>query len=162
MDELDIQLDWPLIRRHFGRSFGSSLHISIASLGAENQPLVTPIGSFFLNDDQSGFYFEKFASKLPKYSRIHRDVCVLGVDSNRWFWLKSLFRMQFERPPAIKLYGKLGEIRPATESEINRLKRRMRFTRWFKGHRYLWGSMQNVRVIHFERAEPIRLGKMTS
>ncbi|HIE41467.1 MAG TPA: pyridoxamine 5'-phosphate oxidase family protein [Candidatus Aenigmarchaeota archaeon] len=134
--------------------------MSIASVDANNHPTVTPIGSLFLNDNQTGFYFEKFPSKLPKHAEQNNSICVLGVNSNRWFWIKSLYKVVFKDPPAIKLYGTLGKRRKATEIETNRLARRMRATKRLEGHDYLWGEMCYVRDVAFTRVESIKLGKM--
>lgn len=158
---MNIIENWTDIRSHFTRSFRTSLHVSIASVDSNNHPSVTPIGSLFLNHDQTGFYFEKFPSKLPVHSKENNRICVLGVNSKSWFWLKSLFRGKFARPPAIKLYGTLGEKRTATPEEMYALKRRMRMTKGMKGHQYLWRDMQDVRLVSFDKAERIHLGKMT-
>jgi len=159
---MDIKSNWKNIRRHFSKGFKSSLHISIASVDSENNPTVTPIGSLFLNDNQTGFYFEKFPSKLPEHARQNNNICALAVNSSRWFWIKSLYKVEFKEYPAIKLYGTLGERRKATEKETMRLARRMRSTKRLKGHKYLWGKMEYVREIMFERAEKINIGKMTT
>lgn len=159
---MDIKTDWSKIRRHFTKSFRSNLYISIASVDLENNPTVTPIGSLFLNDNQTGFYFEKYPSKLPNHAKTNRNICALAVNSNRLFWLKSLFKGKFGDYPAIKLYGQLGERRKATEKETNRLNRRMKTTKGLKGNKYLWDEMEFVREITFEKAEKINLGKMTA
>ena len=153
--------NWDKIRKHFSNSFSSSLHVSIASVDSDNNPTTTPIGSLFLNLDQTGFYFEKYPSKLPKHSKSNKNICVLGVNSSKWFWAKSLFIGRFPDYPAIKLYGKLGEKRKASEIEIRGLKRRLRTTKRLKGHKYLWDQVEFVREITFTRAEKINLGKMT-
>ncbi|MEX0362079.1 MAG: pyridoxamine 5'-phosphate oxidase family protein [Allomuricauda sp.] len=158
---MDIKENWKVIRNHFNKSFSSNFHISIASVDSENNPTVTPIGSLFLNDNQTGFYFEKFPSKLPKHARTNPNVCLLGVNSGRMFWIKALFKNKFSDYPAIKLYGKLGEKREATEKEIKRLNRRMKVTKGLKGNATLWGDMQFVREIKLTRAEKVNLGKMT-
>ena len=158
---MDIIQNWPEIRTHFSRSFGSSLHVSIASLDENNHPTCTPIGSLFLNKDQSGFYFEKYPSKLPRNASNRPEVCILAVNSSRWFWLKSLFLGQFPAYPAIKLHGKLGKRRKGKETELKAFQKRMRMTKLLKGHHYLWSDMEYVRDIHFTRAEKINLGKMT-
>ena len=62
---MDIHSDWNIIRNHFNKSFRTNFHVSIATVDSENNPTVTPIGSLFLNDNQTGFYFEKYPSKLP-------------------------------------------------------------------------------------------------
>ena len=158
---MDLSSNWDKIRLHFNKSFRSNFHVSIASVTSDNIPTVTPIGSLFLNNDQTGFYFEKYPAKLPMYSKINKKICVLAVNSNRWFWVNSLFKGRFSSYPGIKLYGKLGEKRKATEIDIKRLSRRMKMTRGMKGHRYLWGSMTMVREIEFTKAEQINLGEMT-
>jgi uncharacterized pyridoxamine 5'-phosphate oxidase family protein len=106
---MDVIDKWTDIRMHFNKSFRTNFHVSIASVDMEGNPTVTPIGSLFLNRDQTGFYFEKFPSKLPKHARNNTNICVLAVNSGRWFWLKSLFQGHFKASPAIKLYGQLGE-----------------------------------------------------
>jgi hypothetical protein len=159
---MDIVVDWKAIRNHFKRSFHSNFHFAISSVDEKGMPTVTPIGSLFLNDNQTGFYFEKYPAKLPKHAEVNKNICVLAVDSNTLFWLKSLFRGRFTRYPALKLYGELGIRREVTEKETNRLNRRMRATRGLRGNAYLWGEMNSVREITFSRAEKINLGKMTA
>ena len=158
---MNLAKDWSITRRHFNKSFSANFHIAIASLDAHNNPTVTPIGTLFLNDDQTGFYFEKFPSKLPQYAKRNPKICLLGVNSGRWFWIKSLFLGKFSDHPGMKLYGELGERRRATAKEISRLNRRMRITKGLKGHDYLWGKMEFVREIRFTSVEPINLGNMS-
>lgn len=158
---MDLILDWQNIRIHFNKSFKSNFHVSIASVNTNNCPTVTPIGSLFLNDNQTGFYFEKFTTKLPINVNTNKNICVLGVNSNRLFWIKSLFKEKFPSSPAIKLYGELGIKRKATTKEISRLNRRMKATKNLKGNTYLWGNMEYVRELNFTRVETINLGKMT-
>lgn len=158
---MNIITDWKKIRAHFNKSFKSSLHVSIASVDKNNSPTVTPIGTLFLNDDQTGYYFEKFPSKLPVHAKNNKKICVLGVHSNRFYWIKSLFFTRFASPPAMKLYGELGVKRKATKKEISRLNRRMKWTNGLKGNTYLWKNMDDVRVVSFTSIELINLGKMT-
>lgn len=159
---MDLIKDWQKIRKHFNKSFSSNFYISIASVDIDHNPTVTPIGSLFLNDNQTGFYFEKFPSKLPEHAQNNPNVCLLGVNSNSFFWIKSLFKNSFSDYPALKLYGTLGERRKATDREIKRLNRRMRITNGLKGNTYLWKKMEYVRDIQFTKAESINLGKMTA
>jgi len=158
---MNIKTDWNKIRKHFNKSFASNFYISIASVDSENNPTVTPIGSLFLNDNQTGFYFEKFPSKLPESAKGNPKVCLLGVNSGRIFWLKALFKEKFTDFPAMKLYGELGERREATENETKRLNRRMKATNGLKGNTYLWKKMEFIREIKFTKAEKVNLGKMT-
>ena len=158
---MDLIENWSAIRKHFSQSFGSSLHVSIASVDADNTPTVTPVGTVFLNKDQTGFYFEKFIATLPKHAEHNNTICILAVNSSKLFWLKSLFKARFDTYPAYRLYGKLGERREATEAEIRALKKRLKTTRRLKGHKYLWGTMNEVREITFHKGEKINIGKMT-
>ncbi len=159
---MNIVKNWSAIRVHFNKSFHSNLHVAIASVDHKNNPTVTPIGTFFLNRDQTGFYFEKYPTKLPQNANANTNICVLGVNSNKWFWLKSLFNVKFDYYPALKLYGTLGKRRIATDIENSRLKRRMKTTKFLKGNTYLWGDMEYVREISFTRVEKANIGKMTS
>lgn len=159
---MDIVENWNNIKRHFNKSFSSNLHVSIASVDSENNPTTTPIGSLFLNKDQTGFYFEKYPTKLPKNVKTNKNICVLSVNSGKWFWLKSIFNGKFEDYPAMKLYGYLGAKRKASEDEIRRLNRRMKSTKGMKGNLYLWSDMDTVREVHFTKVEKINLGKMTA
>jgi hypothetical protein len=158
---MELITEWNKIRKHFNKSFSSNFHVSVASVDLENNPTVTPIGSMFLNDNQTGFYFEKFPSKLPKHANSNPNICILAVNSGRFFWIKSLFKGVFYDYPGIKLYGVLGQKRRATQKEINRLNRRMKVTNGLKGNTYLWKKMEYVREIKFIRAEKINIGKMT-
>jgi len=158
---MNIKAEWNDIILHFNKSFRSNFHVSIGSVDSENSPTVTPIGSLFLKKNQTGFYFEKYPSKLPDHAKANRKVCVLAVNSNTCFWIKSLFKGKFNSHPAIKLYGELGERREATETEIIRLNKRMKATSGMKGNKYLWGDMKFVRDITFTKAEKINLGEMT-
>ena len=158
---MDIRQNWRTIRKHCNKSFNSNLHVSIGSVDADNRPSVTPIGTLFLNGDQTGFYFEKYPEKLPRSASDNKNICVLAVNSGKWFWLKSLHRLKFNAYPAIKLYGQLGKRRQATAIERSRLDRRMKFTRGLKGNQYLWGDMEMVREITFTHGEKINAGKMT-
>jgi len=158
---MDIKSNWKEIKKHFNRSFRTNFHVSIASVDKDGIPTVTPIGSLFLNNNQTGFYFEKYPKSLPENVNYSTNICALAVNSNTWFWLKSLYTGEFKNYPALKLYGQLGEKREATEIEIKRLNARMKSTKGFKGNTYLWGKMKYVRDVSFFRVEKINLGKMT-
>ncbi len=158
---MDLKTDWKLIRKHFNRSFNQNLHVPIASIDGDNKPTITPIGSLFLNHDQTGFYFEKFPKTLPKYAKINPHICVIAVNTSKWFWFKAIVSGKFKSNPAIKLYGKLGDRRKASQNEINRLNRRMKSTKGMRGNVYLWSDMEYIREIVFTKAKPINLGKMT-
>lgn len=152
---------WPAIKKIVNGTFRRQFYVAIASVEKDGKPTNTPIGSLFLNSDQTGFYFEKFPSKLPQNAVQNPNICVLAVNSGRWFWLKALYKKRFDSYPGIKLYGVLGERRKATKIELSRLNKRMRFTKLLKGNTYLWGEMPYVRDINFTSFEALNLGEMT-
>ena len=159
--KIDINKDWSKIKIHFRKCIRANMHVVIASVDENDMPTVTPIGSLFLNDNPSGFYFEKFATKLNKNSKSNKNVCILAVNASKWFWIRSLFKGKFSAYPAVKLYGELGEKRDAIPQEFRAFQRRVRSTRKLKGHQYLWKDMSQIREIKFTNAEKINLGKMT-
>ncbi len=153
---------WAEIRNVFKRSFGSSFHYAIASVNADGTPHNTPIGSLLLhNTEPKGIYFEIFTSQLRKNIETNPNISVLAVDSGIWFWLKSLTRGEFPYAPAIRLYGKAGERRAATDAEINRFKNRIKFVRELKGAKMLWGDLRQVREVIFFGFEHVKMGRMT-
>lgn len=154
--------NWDKIRKHFSKSFATSMHVSMATLNQNQQPHISPIGTFFLNEDYSGFYFEQYTRQLPRAAEQNRQVCILAVNSSKWLWLKSLFKGQFFDHPGIRLFGELGQRRKAKPQEIHALQRRMRATRRLKGHQMLWKDLDQIREVKIIGAEPMKIGAMTN
>ena len=141
----DDQKTWEEIRTLFKDAFKSSFYFSFATVDDQGNPHVTPIGSLFLRKDFTGFYLERFLSKLPKNLKKNQHVCILAANSSRGFWLKSLFKGKFTTFPAIRLYGQIGEKRQATEEEIALFRKRIKPLRRFKGYNLLWGDFKYAR-----------------
>ena len=158
---MKLEEQWPEIKQLFRQSFKSSFHCAIATVNKDGEPHVTPIGSLILGRPGHGLYFERFPTQLPLNLQTNRSVCVLAVNSDRWFWLKSLLRGRFSTPPAVRLYGAAGELRDATEKEVQLWQRRVNSVRFTKGHQLMWAGMAKVRDIEFTRVEPVRAGAMT-
>jgi len=158
---MQLQKNWVYIKKLFDQSFRSSFHYALATVNENGEPHVTPIGSLILRDPGHGFYFEEFTRQLPRNFRKNRQVCVLAVNSSRWFWIKSLFVGRFSNPPAIRLFGTVGDVREATEKEIRLWHRRVRTVRSSKGYALMWKNMRMVRDIEFSRVEPVYIGDMT-
>ena len=158
---MDITDNWPLVKRLLGESFRSSLHCAIASVNEKGEPHVTPIGSLILDRPGHGFYFEQFTRQMPNNFRHNQEVCVLAVNSGFWYWLKSLLAGRFRTPPGMRLVGRVGEVRAATDQEIASWQRRVGSVRFTRGHAILWRNMKRVREIHFHRIETLELGVMT-
>jgi hypothetical protein len=158
---MDITENWPEVKRLFRHSINSSFHCAIASMKENGEPHVTPIGSLILDRPGHGYYFEEFCRQMPVNFAHNRQVCVLAVNSDRWYWLKSLLGGRFKRPPAMRLLGTVGDVREATEEEIARWQRRVRLVRFTRGHKLMWRNMKRVREIDFHRIERVEIGRMT-
>lgn len=158
---MELLSNWDTVKKLFTDSFKSSFHYSIATVNEDGEPHVTPIGSLILGRPGRGFYFERFPSNLPRNIEHQPEICVLAVNSSRWFWLKSLILGRFATPPAVRLFGVAGELREASDVECARWQRRVRQVRFTKGHALIWRDMAKVRDIEFTRIEPVSISKMT-
>jgi len=154
--------NWAEIKSLFNESLKSSYYVSIASVAENGEPHVTPIGSLILGEPGRAFYFERFPKGLPSNLANNRQVCVLAVNSSRWFWLKSLVRGKFTSPPAVRLHGIAGELRDATDNEIALWQKKVKRVSFSKGHALIWRGMSRVRDIKFASVEHVQIGQMTS
>ncbi len=151
---------WPLIKSVVEKGQASTIYCSIASINADGTPNVTPIGTVFLTDKQSGYYFDHYSNALAKNLDANPNVCLMAVNAGFWFWLRSFLIGRFVSPPGVRLYGTVGALRPATAQEIKKMKRRVLPTKWLKGSRMLWTDFTHVRDIQFTRYRPITYPKM--
>ncbi len=156
-----IEQNWSQIKKLFSDSFYSSLHYAIASVNERGEPHVTPIGSLVLTTPGHGFYFEEFTQKLPQNLTVNQQICVLAVNSSKWYWVRSLCLGRFSHHPAIRLFGTAGQKRLATAQEKALWLKRVKKLRLSKGYRLMWNNMQQVRDIHFTHIEWVNLGPMT-
>ncbi|EPU6914872.1 TPA: pyridoxamine 5'-phosphate oxidase family protein [Pseudomonas aeruginosa] len=146
---------WTLAKETLERGQRSTIYCSIGSIAQDGTPNVTPIGTVFLRDNQTGYYFDHYTSALAENLDSNPNVCVMAVNAGRWFWLKSLWRGSFAAPPGVRLYGKAGRLRPATAEEIELIEARVRPTRFLKGSQLLWSGFTHVRDITFTSIRPI-------
>jgi hypothetical protein len=158
---MDLIENWNDVKRLFRDSFKTSFHYSIATVTGKGEPHVTPIGSLILGKPGQGCYFEKFPQHLPQNLETNRQVCILAVNSSRCFWLLSLLAGKFSRPPAVRLHGVAGDLRKATDQEIELWQRRVRRVRFTRGHAMMWRTMNVVRDVELTRIEPVAIGEMT-
>ena len=158
---MELHENWDEVKDLFRESFRTSFHYAVATMNENGEPHVTPIGSLILGRPGFGFYFERFAQHLPRNLSGNSQVCILAVNSARWFWVRSLLSGKFASMPAVRLHGLAGELRPASETEIALWNRRVRRVRFSRGHALMWQDMNMVREIEFSRIEPVHLGKMT-
>jgi len=158
---MDLITNWNEVKSLFKKSFSSSFHFALATVTKNGEPHVTPIGSLILGRPGYGFYFEKFPRHLPSNLGSNKQICVLAVNSSKWFWLKSLVGGKFTSPPAVRLHGVVGDLRDATDTEIILWQKRAKSVSFSKGHAMIWRDMSMVRDIKFNRIEPVQIGEMT-
>ena len=158
---MDLISNWNEVKNIFKKSLASSFHFSIASVNESGEPHVTPIGSLILGSPAQGIYFEKFTKNLPQNYTNNKNICILAVNSSKWFWLKSLMVGRFKNPPAVRLHGIVGDLREATEKEVALWNKRVKIFSFSKGHALIWRDMSMVRDIEFTKIEPVHFGGMT-
>lgn len=152
---MELRANWEQIRNTFEKGIRSSLHSALATVNPDGSPHVTPIGFVFLRDDYTAFYFEEYSKRIPENLAHDARVCLMVVNSDRFFWLKSLYKGRFSSLPGIRLYGVCGERRLATEHERAAYQARVKSLRKLKGYRLIWQDLRYVRDIKLERFEPV-------
>jgi uncharacterized protein len=153
--------DWAKISQVFGRGFSSCMHFALATVNEDGSPHVAPIGSLFLRETPSGFYFDEFTVATRKNLSHNPRVCILAVNADKTFWGKALLQGRFDFPPAIRLLGTAGELREAKPEEVAVWQKRIAFARLLKGYELLWGHMSLVHDVQFDSFEPVDMGRMT-
>ncbi|HKI48952.1 MAG TPA: pyridoxamine 5'-phosphate oxidase family protein [Desulfobacteria bacterium] len=157
---MDIKQHWKTIRKIVNQANRSNRFCAVATVNPDGSPRISPIGSLILGEAGKAFYFEKFPKNMRE--NLDRDprICVLAVCGGFWFWLKSLYRGRFDAHPGLRLMGRAGGRRMATQEEVKQWQKRVRSFRRFKGYELLWKDMRHVRDVTFDAAEPLRLGPM--
>ncbi|MGW4354382.1 pyridoxamine 5'-phosphate oxidase family protein [Nocardia sp. NPDC004582] len=137
-------------------------HCAIATIDADGAPTVAPIGTVFLRDDTTGFYFDQYAEALGR--NLDRDprLSLLAVDGRGLFWFRALLTARFPSPPGVRLYGTAGPRRAATEEELRQVRARVRIPARLAGGRLLWSDFSHVRDISFTGYRPVRYPHMMS
>ena len=158
---MEIGKHWAAIREIFEEAYKSCLHFAVASVNEDGSPHVTPIGALFLRENQTGFYFEEYPSKMPENLKRNPRVCILAVNADKPFWAKSLMEGKFATPPAVRLMGTVGEVREATDEEVAAWKEQVALAKGTEGYHLMWDHFGHVRDIHFDSFEPVYLGEMT-
>ena len=143
------------MKRVVERGQASSIHCAIASVDSEGIPNVTPVGTVFLRDDQTGYYFDQHTDSLAKNLETNPNICLMTVNTRSSFWLKSFVIGRFIAPPGVRLYGTVSALRPATIEELAKIEQRIKPTRWMKGSKLLWSDFTHVRDIHFTSFRPV-------
>jgi hypothetical protein len=141
-----LERQWDVVRDVVRRSTGP---LAIASVDADGAPTITPIGTVFLRDDCTGFYFDQYTERLTQ--NLDRDprVCVMAVVSGPAFWLRSLLEGRFRKAIGVRLNGTAGPRRPATVEELDAVRRRVRLSQLTRGGRALWSEFSHARDLTF-------------
>lgn len=129
-----------------------------ATVDEDGSPRVAPYSSLILGKNGQGFFFDHFSQQLTKNLDRDRKICVLLLDSTRWFWMKAVLFGKFDHAPGIRLTGTVGERRKATAQEINAFKKPLRRLKLFKGYNPLWGVLQSGRNVCFHAFETVKCG----
>jgi uncharacterized protein len=157
-----IEDHWPMISRICRKSVGLFV---FGTADPDGTPRLTPIGSLIPRDDCTAFYFERYPSMLP--ANLERDdrITVLAADMRKSFWVLSFFLGHYTHPPAVRLYGRAGGLRPATPEELATFRNHPLITlvRIFcrRGYRVGWEPLTQVRDIRFDSFEPCDMGAMS-
>ena len=152
---MELEKHWQEIKTLVYQAKKTCNHCAIATVDADGNPHVTPIGHIFLHDDMSGYYFDQYSQTMPKNFEHSRKICLLAVNSSRWFWLKSLFNAKFNALPGVRLFGEVGDKRDATPAEIAALHDATKIAHPFKGYDLLWKNLDKVRDIQFTDFKPV-------
>jgi hypothetical protein len=154
---------WTTVRSVVARARSSSLHCSIASIGPDGTPHVTPIGSLMLGAPGHASYLDVFNVQLGRNLDRDPQLAILAVDSGKVSWARSLLRGQFREAPGVRLLGTAGPSRPATDAELARFQRWVRVTLRTRGGRAMWGRTDGLRArdVTIERVVPVRIPRMT-
>ncbi|ESK56060.1 pyridoxamine 5'-phosphate oxidase family protein [Acinetobacter tjernbergiae] len=164
--------DWKNIQQVFKAAQKASLHSSIATVDQFGQPSITPIGTVFLNTDQTGYFFDTFTEKLRTNLDQNSKACIQAINSSKWFWLSSLIqgsftdfpgvRLQgsFTDFPGVRLYVEIGDLRLASREERFAIDRRIQPLQWTKGSQLIWSEFTHVRDIKINEFRWIKYPKM--
>ncbi|AYF73717.1 pyridoxamine 5'-phosphate oxidase family protein [Nocardia yunnanensis] len=155
---MTLEQNWDRIREVVARAG----HCALASVDADGGPHVTPIGTVFLRDDATGFYFDEYTEALARNLDADPRVCLMAVDTRPTLWGRMLLTGRFPTAPGVRLYGTVGATRPATAEELRRVRERVRIPVRLKGGRMLWSNFGHVRDISFTDYRPVGYPHMPS
>ncbi|TCJ89691.1 pyridoxamine 5'-phosphate oxidase [Nocardia alba] len=156
----DLYEQWREIRDILDRGRKATGHFAIASVDSDGVPNITPVGTVFLREDRTAFYFDQYTSALARNLDTNPRVCLMAVDRGTLFWFRSLLVGRFAAAPGVRLYGTAGTLRPATDLELAQVRRRVRPMRFLRGGRLLWSNFSHVRDITFTSSRLVRYPMM--
>lgn len=156
-----MKVDNKLFREKVKPLFSGAVFCSVATVSDAGIPHVSPIGSVVLTDETKGWFFQKFTKSIPKNTEQCEYATIMAVNDGKWFWLKSVLKGQFKKPPAMRVLVKLGQLRPATEKEAEKFQRRVGIFKRTKGYAMMWQQMAQIREFEILEYKPVFIGKMT-
>lgn len=151
-----LDANWDAIRRVVTRAQRSSRYCAIATQGTDGFPNITPVGTLFLADHPSGFFFDRYSTSFR--ARAEADstpVCVSAVDTSGARWLASLVLGRFIAAPGVRLYGVAGPLREASPQEREQVEARVGLARWTRGAQSIWSDFTQVRDLSFTAFRPV-------
>ena len=110
--------EWQHIRKVVNDAQKSAMHCSIATVDEQLQPSITPIGTLFLRENYSGFFFDTYAESFKENLPQNNKACIQAINSSRLFWLKSLLKGEFSDYPGVRLYVEISTLRAANDEEL--------------------------------------------
>ena len=152
--------EWQHIGKVMNDAQKAAMHCSIATVDAQLQPTITPIGTLFLRENQSGFFFDTYTESLQQNLPQNSKACIQAVNSSRLFWLKSLFKGQFSDYPGVRLYVEIGDLRLANAEELAQISRRIQILKWTKGSQLIWSDFTHVRDFTVQSFRWVKYPKM--
>ena len=152
--------EWQHIGKVMNDAQKAAMHCSIATVDAQLQPTITPIGTLFLRENQSGFFFDTYTESLQQNLPQNSKACIQAVNSSRLFWLKSLFKGQFSDYPGVRLYVEIGDLRLANAEELAQISRRIQILKWTKGSQFIWSDFTHVRDFTVQSFRWVKYPKM--
>ena len=158
---MDIQQHWQTICEVVNRALEKNSFCSVATVDPDGSPRLSPIGSLILGEKGKAVFFEQFLKNTRRNLERDQRICVLAVTGGFLYMLKALFKGRFDRPPGVRLMGRAGARRIATDEEMRTWQARIKPYRRFKGYNLLWKDTRYVREVTFEKFEPLRLGAMS-
>ena len=139
-----LEKDWKNIQKIFKLAQKTSMHVSIATVDQYGQPNITPIGTVFLNENQTAYLFDTFTEKLAENLIQNPKACIQAVNSGKLFWLSSLIQGNFSDYPGVRLY----------------VEKRVKPLQWTKGSQLIWSDFSHVRDIKINDFRWIKYPRM--
>ena len=151
---------WRRIHKVVNDAQKAAMHCSIATVDVNLQPTVSPIGTVFLRENPSGFFFDTYTESLQQNLPQNSKACIQAINSSRLFWLKALFKGEFSDYPGVRLYVEIGDLRLANAEELAQISRRIQILKWTKGSQLIWSDFIHVRDFQVYTFKWVKYPKM--